>query len=100
MIDESMIWGCGCAVEFEQYAPCKPIKNGIKVFAVCCAVTAILLGFEVYVGAEDETESVAIGIVKRLIEGEGLMAVQGCILYTDNWYMSVTWARMLFEQYG
>ena len=42
----------GRAVCFVQYMPRKPIKHDIKVFAVCCAHTALLLGFEVYVGTE------------------------------------------------
>lgn len=50
-IDESMIRYMGRAVAFVQYMPQKPIKHGLKVFAVCCAYTAVLLGFEVYCGA-------------------------------------------------
>ena len=73
MIDESMILYCVCVVASVQYMPLNPIKHRMKVFAVCCAINDVLLGFEVYVGAEDETESTAIVIVKRMMEGAGLM---------------------------
>jgi hypothetical protein len=43
-IYESMIKYCGRAVSYVQYMPNKPIKHGIKVFAV----TACLLGFKIY----------------------------------------------------
>ena len=51
-IDDSMIRYSGRAVDFVQYLPKKPIKHGLKVFAICCAVTAVLLGFEVYCGKD------------------------------------------------
>jgi len=46
-LDESMIKYCGRAIAFIQYMPAKPIKHGIKVFCLCCAVTAVMLAFEV-----------------------------------------------------
>ncbi len=46
-LDESMIKYFGRAVAFIQYMPAKPIKHGIKVFCLCCAVTAVMLAFEV-----------------------------------------------------
>ncbi len=53
--------------------PKKPIKHGIKVFAVCCTFTAVLLGFEVYLGSEDSmSDHSAIGVVERLVETAGL----------------------------
>jgi len=53
-IDESMIKYCGRAVAFVQYMPAKPIKHGIKVFCVCCAVSGIMLAYEVYCGNKDK----------------------------------------------
>ena len=49
-IDELMIRYRGKAYSFVQYLPKEPIKHGIKVFALCCSVTAYLLRFEVYTG--------------------------------------------------
>ena len=37
-------------VTYVQYIPAKPIKHGIKVFAIFCALYAIILGFKFYVG--------------------------------------------------
>ena len=52
-IDESMIRYNGRTVDFVQYMPCKPIKHDIKLFAICCSVAAVLLGFEIYTGKEN-----------------------------------------------
>jgi hypothetical protein len=53
-IDESMILYQGRAISFRQYMPAKPIKHGIKVFVLCCAMTGFLLSFEVYTGAKNK----------------------------------------------
>jgi len=47
-LDVSMIMYCGRAVAFIQYMPAKPIKHGIEVFCLCCAVTAVMLAFMSY----------------------------------------------------
>jgi hypothetical protein len=49
-VDESMIKYMGRFVSFIQYMPAKPIKHGIKVYALCCAYTGYLYMFEVYTG--------------------------------------------------
>jgi hypothetical protein len=46
-IDESMIRYMGRAVEYIQYMPAKPIKHGIKVWALCCGVTGIMIAWRV-----------------------------------------------------
>ncbi len=102
-IDESIVKYKGRAIAFIQYNPKKPIKHGIKVFAVCCAYTAVLLGFEIYVGLENSSDpsyNTATAVVKRLIEDANLNSSRGRILYTDNWYTSIMLAKTLFEQYG
>ena len=48
-IDESMICHMGRAIGYIQYMPAKPIKHGLKVFALCCAIAAVILAFKVYV---------------------------------------------------
>jgi len=64
VIDESMIKYCSRAIKFVQYMPKKPIKHGVKVFAVCCAYSTVLLGFEVYTGAENNvTDNSALAVV-------------------------------------
>ena len=100
-IDESMIKYMGRAVSYMvMYMPLKPIKHGMKVFCICCSVTAVLLGFEVYLGRDFSPEdSTALGIVDRLIVGAGLTQAKGRTLYTDNWYTSVSLAIFLYENY-
>ena len=47
-------------------------KHGIKVFAACCSLTAVIHGFEVYVDKETGTSTAAIAIVEGLINKDGL----------------------------
>ncbi len=42
-IDESMIKYMGRAIAWVQYMPTKPIKHGINVFCICCAISGIML---------------------------------------------------------
>ena len=46
-IDESMIKYTGRSITYVQYMTARPIKHGIKVFAICCALSTIILGFKV-----------------------------------------------------
>ena len=66
----------GRAVSFIQYMPLKPIKHGIKVLAICCSYSSVLLGFEVYCGGEENaasnTDKSALAVVQRLIEYTGI----------------------------
>ena len=49
-IDDSVIKYMGKAIAYVHYMPAKPIKHIIKVFAICCALSKLFLGFKVYVG--------------------------------------------------
>ena len=97
-IDESMIRYMGRAVNFVQYMPAKPIKHGIKVYAVCCAISRILLGYDVYLGKLNDDRS-TIQVVEDLLQSSDLLGVQGRELFTDNYYTSVELAILLFEKY-
>lgn len=46
------VWSATWVKPFIQYMPHKPIKQGIKVFAVHCIYTEVLLDFEVYCGSD------------------------------------------------
>ena len=62
-VDESMITYVGRAVSYVQYMPAKPIKHGLKVYALCCACSAVLLAYQIYVGKEDkENDNSAVAI--------------------------------------
>ncbi len=81
--------------------PKKTIKHGVKVFAVCCAYSAVLLGFEVYTGAENNvTVNSALAVVLCLLQTAQLTLVRGRTLFTDNWYTTMELASTLFVKYG
>jgi hypothetical protein len=99
-IDESMIKYCGRAVAFVQYMPAKPIKHGIKVFCICCAVSGIMLAYKVYCGNKDKkTDGTSVQVCDRLVKEADLTKSRGRTLYTDNYYTSVKLAKHLFEKY-
>ena len=78
----------------------KPIKHGIKVFALCCSFTTYLPGFQVQLGMEyTEDGGSAVNVVDRLIADTELTKHRGQTLYTDNWYTSTVLTRHLFENY-
>jgi len=100
-IDESTIRYMGRAVCYVQYMPAKPIKHGIKVFCLCCAVSAVLLSFDIYVGKEIETrDNSALAVYDRLVTSTGLTTNRGRVLYTDKYYTSVKLAKHMFLRYG
>ena len=95
-----MIKYCGRAVAFVQYMPAKPIKHGIKVFCVCCAVSGIMLAYEVYCGNKDKkTDGTSVQVCDRLVKETELTRSRGCTLYTNNYYTSIKLAKHLFEKY-
>jgi hypothetical protein len=83
-VDESMIKYTGRAILFIQYMPVKPIKHGIKVFALCCAHTGYVYHFEIYTGKESKLDGSPGAVVKRLLLGANIGASKGRILYTDT----------------
>jgi hypothetical protein len=101
-IDKSMIRYMGRAIVFIQYMPRKPIKHGIKVFAICCSYTGVLLGFEVYCGADGiaDQDNSAVAVVERLLTDSHLTQARGRIVYTDNWYTTMDVPYKLYNKYG
>ena len=105
-LDESMIKYCGRAIAFIQYMPAKPIKHGIKVFCLCCAVTAVMLAFEVYCGKDNnKTDNTTVDICERLIHEAGLVrnitggVIRRRTIYSNNYYASVKLVKHLYENY-
>ncbi len=95
-----MVKYCGRAIAFVQYMPKKKTKQWIKVFAVCCAFTAVLLGFEVYVDSANIDEpNTAVKFVKCLLTNAHLTEALGCILYTNNCYTSVLLTQTMCQEY-
>ena len=99
-IDESMIKCQGRCVTFVQHMPKKPIKHGIKVFALCCADTGHLYSFEIFTGKSDKIDWTTKAIIDRLIRKAGLAGQVGRILFTDNYYTSMDVMKHVHETYG
>jgi hypothetical protein len=73
-----MIKYMGRAIAWVQYMPAKPIKHGIKVFCVCCAVSGIMLAYKVYCGKVDKkTDGTVISLCDNLLQKAGLTDAQG-----------------------
>ena len=90
----------GRAVDYVQYMPAKPIKHGIKVFAICYAVSGIMLAWKVYTGSVDGVPNINVNICDELAKEAGLTGAKGRILYTDNYYTSMALARHFREKYN
>ena len=99
-IDESMIRYMGRAISYVQYMLAKPIKHGIKVFVLCCAVSALILAFKVYVEKEDDSNISVAAVCDELCVDAGLTHQWGRVLYTENYYTSVKLEKLMFEKYG
>ena len=103
-IDEMMVPFRGRS-RIKQYMPLKPIKRGYKIFAITCATTGYLLGYEVYTGggadssaealgadatadspADDDVDQSTFEIVMRLLAP---FRQRSHIVYTDRFFSSI-----------
>ena len=67
------------------------------MLCLCCAVSAALLSFEIYVGKEDkERDNSALAVCDQLVTTAGLTGNRGRVLYTDNYYTSMKLAKHMF----
>jgi hypothetical protein len=88
-VDESMIKYKGKAIKFVTYLPFKPIKHGIKVYAIVCSYSGVLLGEVVAHGRSlTKEKGVKVRIVSDLIQQTGHQMYVGVTVYGDNWYTS------------
>lgn len=80
-IDKSLVKYRG-RVAFRQYMPAKPIKWGIKVWALYKATTGYLLRFQIYTGHVNGRPKVRLAdrVVKDLVQGLHHH------VYMDNFY--------------
>ena len=87
-IDEQMI-GTKSRISFIQYMPKKPKKFGIKIWALCEALTGYCLQYQIYTGAEEGTTEkgltsrVVLDLMKQYEE-------KNHHLYFDNFYTSLS----------
>jgi hypothetical protein len=97
-IDKSMIKYMGQFVSFVQYMPVKPIKHGIKVYALCCSYKGYLYLFEISTGKGGTADGSPTGVISRLLYGAGATGTTGRILYKDNFYTSLHVMKCIYVQ--
>ena len=83
-LDKSMINEIDRSISYVQYMPAKLIKNFINLFAICCGISTILLGFKVYVGQEDDYDNTAMGVCDELVKESRITIAIERTLYTEN----------------
>lgn len=93
-IDETLVPFRGRLL-FKQYIKNKRHKFGIKLYKICCK-GGYTFDLKVYVGNDkDPNISASSKIVLQLMEP---LLHQGRILYTDNYYTSITLAHELLKR--
>ena len=101
-LDESMIKYKGKQIQFvHQYMPAKPIKHGIKVFAICCAESGYIYGFYIYTGKQNDPSGSPKKILKRLLDQDPTFLTNstGRTVFMDNYYTSEDVMELLFNDY-
>lgn len=76
---------------FKQYCKIKPVRWGIKVFCVCCSVTAYLWNFVFYLGKRQENDSKEDRSVTHTTVVSLLQPLHDRhhIVHMDNYYTSI-----------
>ena len=86
-VDEAMIPFRG-RLAYRQYMPAKPVKRGIKVWALCDARNGYMSKFDIYLGRQNNTTEHGLGynVVTRLTD-----YLQGTrrMLFFDNFFTGV-----------
>ncbi len=97
-IDEAMIKFKG-RLGFKQYLKDKPIKWGIKVFALADATNGYVKRSQVYTGKGVENNNGQVGLCTKVVLDlmQGL-EFSGAHLYTDNYYTSPILFRYLYSR--
>jgi hypothetical protein len=99
-VDETMTKYMGRFVSFVQYMPAKPIKHGIKVYALCCAYTGYLYWFEIYTGKGGAPDGLPKEVLSRLLYGAGGTGTSGHIMYTGNFYTSLQVMKFIYSSFA
>jgi Transposase IS4 len=77
---------------FKQYIKMKPVRWGLKVFAVCCSATGYLWNASIYCGKTDEEDAKAKEMGATHTTVISLMeplAYKNHIVHMDNFYTSI-----------
>jgi hypothetical protein len=101
-VDESMILYKGKKIDFVQFMPAKPIKHGIKVYALCCSYTGYCFAYEIFEGKSEGVDNSPEAVVDRLLSHLGFEAEEeaGRTMFTDNWYTSPKLAAHIGTKYN
>jgi hypothetical protein len=86
---------------FQQYMPNKPVKYGIKIFALCDNVTYYTSNLEIYAGKQPDgpfsIDNSASEVVKRLVSP---ISKTGRNITADNWFASISLAEELLKNHN
>ena len=97
-LDESLLAWKG-RLSFKQYIPSKRSRFGIKIFALCDAVSGYVHKLSVYIGNErEQAEGTGRGVTHNIVMKlmNGLLNTGRC-LYMDNYYNSPELAAELIK---
>ena len=98
-VDETMIPYKG-RVHFKQYMKAKPVKWGVKAWAMCESDTGYMVDMNIYCGKSDHTETgLTHKVVVDLVRQSGV-ANQGYTVFTDNLYTSPALLLDLYNNFG
>jgi hypothetical protein len=85
---------------FKQYIKNKPVRWGIKVFAVCCSKTGYLWNAAFYLGKTTEdassTQKEASATQRAVLEILSPLSNKNHIVHMDNYYTSIPLLNELF----
>ena len=71
----------------------------VQIFALCCAVTGVILTFDIYTGDTYYAHKNTSDIVKNLVIVSELSENTGYKLFTDNYYTTLKVIQILYEQF-
>ena len=69
------------------------------MFDICCSLSAILIGFKVYVGQEDDSDNTNLVICDDLMKEDGLTSIIRRTLYNDKYYTLMAIVKHMFSEY-
>lgn len=88
-LDEMMVATKSKYAGMKQRMPAKPIRDGIKIFALCCALTGYLFAFSVFEGG-DKYDDVGLGATGNMVVSLVKKVVfKGHIIVMDNFFPTV-----------
>jgi hypothetical protein len=100
-VDECMVLLKSGVISFVQYMMLKPIKRGLKIFALCCSKSGYLFAFEVYTGKDNTSDGSVYETVMRMLRDSGMASRgKGRTLVTDNWYSSGSLLAGIRKEFG